>query len=139
MAAAAQDYLRAAVWGFLPALWYMALSHFLAAHARPRAALVATLVGIAVNALGNYLLMFGHFGLPRLELVGAGISTALVDLFLFLALAGFVVRDRKFRRYRLFARFWRADWPLFVEVLRVGLPIGLAMLVWAMILLPRAG
>ena len=31
--------------------------------------------------------------------------------------------SRRFRRYRLFGRFWRADWPRFRALLRLGLPI----------------
>ena len=128
VAAASQDYLRAMVWGFVPFLGYMVLSHFLAAHSRPRPAMVLTLIAIAVNALGNYLLMFGHFGLPRLELVGAGISTAIVDYFLFVSLLGYSLWDRRFRRYHILARIWRPDWARFVELFRIGLPIGLALL-----------
>jgi MATE family multidrug resistance protein len=84
--------------------------------------------GIGVNALGNYALMFGKFGFPRLELVGAGISTAVVDGFMALALIAFVSSDWRLRRYRLFVRFWFRDWPRFVEVLRLGMPIGLMIL-----------
>lgn len=128
IAAAAQAYLRAMLWGFVPVLWYMVLSHFLAAHGRPRPALAVTLVAIAVNALANYGLMFGHWGLPRLGLVGAGVATALVEVVMFAGLLGFVLRDRGLRRYRILARIWRPDWPRFVELFRIGLPIGLSML-----------
>jgi MATE family multidrug resistance protein len=31
--------------------------------------------------------------------------------------------DRRLRRYRLAGRWWRMDWPRFVDVLRIGLPI----------------
>lgn len=34
-----------------------------------------------------------------------------------------VMREKKFRRYRLFGRFWRSDWPRFKGLLRLGLPI----------------
>lgn len=124
----AQGYLRAALWGLIPLLWVIVLRGFLTAHARPRAVLVVMLVGIGVNALGNYALMFGNFGFPRLELVGAGVSTAIVDAVMALALVGFVLWDRRLRRYGLFARFWRTDWPRFVEVVRLGAPIGLMVL-----------
>ncbi len=118
-----ESYLDARAWGYLPGLWFLVLAHFCAAHSRPRAILCVTLVAIAVNALGNYALMFGNFGLPRLELVGAGISSAVVDSFMATALLGFVLTDRRFRRYHVLARIWRADWARFREVFRVGLPI----------------
>src|SRR5690606_1184105 len=34
-----------------------------------------------------------------------------------------VLMHRKFRRYQVFGRFWRPDWPRFREMLRLGLPI----------------
>ena len=39
-------------------------------------------------------------------------------------LALVVLLDRKFRRYHLFGRFWRPDWPRFRQLWRLGLPIG---------------
>jgi MATE family, multidrug efflux pump len=124
----AQGYLRAALWGLGPLMWAIVLRGFLTAHERPRAVFFVMVIGIGVNALGNYALMFGNFGFPRLELVGAGISTSVVDIFMALALIAFVLRDRRLSHYQLFARFWRADWPRFVEVVRLGGPIGLAVL-----------
>ena len=123
LAGAGQSYLRFMVLGFIPGLWYLVLSEFLAAHVRPRAALVVTTLGIAINGLADYALMFGHFGLPRLELVGAGIASAAVNIVMFLGLLCFALRDRRLRRYRLLGRFWRADWPRFFEIIRLGLPI----------------
>lgn len=35
--------------------------------------------------------------------------------------------DRRFRRYRFFGRFWRADWPRFRELWRLGIPIGVTL------------
>ncbi len=124
----AEGYLRAAVWGLGPSLGVVTLRCFLSAHSRPRSVLVVTLLGVGVNALGNYALMFGHFGFPALGLVGAGISSALVNVFMFLALLGFVARDRRLGRYAPLTRFWRADWPRFREMLRIGAPIGLTIM-----------
>lgn len=124
----AMGYLRAAVWSLVPGLWIIVLRSFVSAHSRPRSVLVVTLLGVGVNAFGNYTLMFGHFGFPALGLVGAGISSSLVNAFMFLALMGFVLRDRKFRRYALLVRFWRSDWPRFFEIVRIGIPIGLTIL-----------
>ncbi|RUY76535.1 MATE family efflux transporter, partial [Mesorhizobium sp. M7A.F.Ca.CA.003.01.2.1] len=40
-----------------------------------------------------------------------------------IGLAAVVMLEKKFRRYRLFGRFWRSDWPRFKGLLRLGLPI----------------
>ncbi len=46
---------------------------------------------------------------------------------MFLALAAYVTFERKFRRYRFFGRWWRPDWQRFVEIWRLGFPIGLTL------------
>ncbi|MDA4832732.1 MATE family efflux transporter, partial [Enterobacter hormaechei] len=66
---------------------------------------------------------FGHFGFPKLGIVGSGIATTLSSALMFIGLVIVVLRDRQFRRYRLFGRFWRADWARYRELLRLGLPI----------------
>ena len=78
---------------------------------------------------GNYVLMFGNFGFPRLELSGAGISTSIVNTFVFIAVLAYVMVKRTYTQYDLFARFWKPDWPRFVEMLRIGVPIGLMVMV----------
>ena len=116
------------MWGFVPALWFVVLRNFIASLERPRAGMVIMLIGVAFNALADYALIFGAFGMPELGLAGAGIATAMTNVFLFVALLGFVLIDRRFRRYYLLGRFWRTDWPRLREVFRIGLPIGVTLI-----------
>jgi MATE family multidrug resistance protein len=124
---AAEPYVHAAMWGFVPALWFVVLRNFIAALERPRAGMVVMLLGVAFNALGDYALIFGAFGLPALGLRGAGIATALTNCGLFASLLGYVLLDRRFRRYWILGRVWRPDWARMGEILRLGLPIGLTL------------
>jgi MATE family multidrug resistance protein len=123
----AEDYLQAVAWALIPSLWFVVLRCFVTAHSRPRSVLVIMLLAVAVNAVSNYGLMFGNFGLPRWELMGAGITSSVVSLLAFLALLGYVQWDRRFKRYTVMGRFWRPDWGRFVELFRVGVPIGLTI------------
>lgn len=127
LAAAAGGYLRALMFAMLPFLAYLVLRSFVAAMERPRWALVACAVALVFNVLANWALMFGHLGFPALGLFGSGIATTLSSVLMFALLAGVVMRDRRFRRYRLFGRFWRADWPRLAAFWRLGLPIGAAL------------
>ena len=128
LAARAGEYMRAFQWALLPFLCYLVMRSFLAAMQRPMWGLWAGLIGFALNAIAAWSLVFGKFGLPRLELVGAGIATTISSTVLFLVLVIVVMVDRKFRRYHLFGRWWRADWPRFVSLWRLGLPIGVTLL-----------
>jgi MATE family multidrug resistance protein len=124
IAALSEVYLRSAVWLLFPGFVFIVLRNFISAHGRPRAALVATVLAIMVNGLADYALMFGKFGFPRWELLGAGLATTIMHFFMAVFLLGFVLWDRRFRRYRIFGRFWRADWPRFFELLKIGVPAG---------------
>ena len=126
-AALAQSYLRHAVWLFCPALMFVVLRGLVSAHGHTAIILWITLIGILVNALGNYALMFGHFGFPRLELRGAGISTTFVNATMSALLLLYVVRHRRLKRYAILIRFRKPDWQRFFSILRLGSPIGLMM------------
>ena len=121
----ASDYVMAAAFGFPFALGFSILRNFIAAHSRPRPALYVLIAGLGVNAVADYVLMFGYFGFPRLELLGLGIATSIVQIVMFFVLLIYVIRDRRYRRYHLLARFWRSDWPRFRELWAIGVPIGM--------------
>ncbi|MBN9363742.1 MULTISPECIES: MATE family efflux transporter [unclassified Devosia] len=125
--ALAESYMFAGFWMLYPALGIMVVRSFLSAFAATRIILVVTIIGVLVNAMLAYTLIFGHFGFPRLELRGAAIATGLVNLIMFLALLGYVVTHRKLKRFHILVRFFKPDWPRFREILKVGLPIGLTV------------
>lgn len=127
LAADAQTFVRALMWGMLPFLLYLVLRSFISALERPIWSLGVGLACVVVNALLNYGLIFGRFGLPELGILGAGIGSAFSNLLMFAGLALVVSLDRRFRRYRLFGRFWRADGERFREVWRLGLPIAITL------------
>ena len=110
IAANAASYLHTFQWQFLPFLFYAILRNFVSALERPLSALWIGGSALIVNAVLVWTLMFGHFGLPALGLPGAGIATTLTNIYMAGGLALLISRDRRFRRYHLFGRFWRPDW-----------------------------
>jgi multidrug resistance protein, MATE family len=123
LAAEAAVYLRSLQWALLPFYGFIVLRAFLSALERPGWALVVMIAAVAFNVLANWCLMFGNLGFPALGLRGSGIATTLACTLMFAGLSAVVMLDRRFRRYRLFGRFWRADWPRLGELVRLGLPI----------------
>jgi multidrug resistance protein, MATE family len=120
-------YIRALQWSLLPLLLFLVLRSFLAALERPGWALFIGLLAIPVNFGAAYALMFGSFGLPALGLVGAGLGTVLSSTFMFVALALVIAFHPRLKRYHIFGRFWRADWPRYRTLWQIGLPIGLTL------------
>jgi len=123
----AESYMFAGFWMLYPALGIMVVRSFLSAFAATRVILVVTVIGVLVNAVLAYTLIFGHFGFPRLELRGAAIATGLVNVVMFFALLGYTLTHRKLKRFHILARFIKPDWPRFREIIKVGLPIGLTV------------
>ncbi len=130
-AALAGAYIQAMLFGFVPSLWFIVMRSFLSAMDKGQVILIVSLLAVGLNALCNYALMFGNFGFPRLELVGAGIASSLVACFMFAGLLVYAVTHRKLKRYALMIRFWRPDWPLFWEIFRIGTPVGATILMEA--------
>nr|WP_321462711.1 MATE family efflux transporter [uncultured Cohaesibacter sp.] len=129
ISAEAASYLDYAALGVFPSLGFVALRSLVTAHSETRVILVTTIASFFVNFAGNYLLMFGKFGFPALGLAGAGISTSLVQTFVFILLSLYVIFKEGYRKYDLLARFWKPDWPRFFELFRIGVPIGLMVMV----------
>ena len=76
----------------------------------------------------NYILIFGHFGAPRLELVGAGIASSLSYIFGFFLFVLYIRLDKRANSFQIFKNFWKTDWGRFKEVVALGWPISLTTL-----------
>lgn len=116
-------YLHWLQWALLPFYGYIVLRSFISALERPGWALVIVFIAVACNVVFNWAFMFGNLGMPAMGIAGSGLATSLSSLLMFVGMAAVVMRHRTFRRYHLFGRFWRADWPRFMGLLRLGLPI----------------
>ncbi len=127
LAELAGTYMRVLQWTMLPALLIMAIRGFLTVMERTQVVLWATIAGAIINAILDYLLIFGEFGFPRLELVGAGIASVFSATTTFLFLLVYSLWHPRLRRYNLLGRIWRSDWPVFFQIVRMGAPIGLTI------------
>jgi MATE family multidrug resistance protein len=133
LTAGAGRFTAALCWGLPFSLGYQVLRNFSTALSRPRASLYVMALGIVFNGIGDYALIFGHFGLPRLGLVGSGISSACSYAFAFFAMVVVVKFMRELGRFRIFRRFHRVHAAKLAEMFRLGLPIGLTMMFEAML------
>jgi MATE family multidrug resistance protein len=96
---------------------------FVAALGKPFLATLITAVAVAVNALGNWAFIFGHWGVPALGLEGSAVASVVTAYATVGAYALVIARDRRLRRYRLLGNWWRPEWQRLRELVRIGLPI----------------
>ncbi len=123
----AGDYLGAIRWGLLPDLWFTALRGFSEGLGRPRPVLAIVLVAAALNAFGNWVLMYGNLGAPALGLEGSGWSTALAMTAMAAGLALYVRFAPSLRVHRVFSGGWRPEGAALKSLFRLGWPIGIAL------------
>ena len=114
-------------------LGYQALRSFTAALGKPAAALWVMLAAIGVNGVLGYGLIFGHFGLPKLGLLGSGMATAFSAVFEFAAMVVVIWLTPSLRAYRIFRRAHRPVPVRVRELIRLGMPISMTMLFEAML------
>jgi MATE family multidrug resistance protein len=132
-AALAARYMAGLTWSMIPAWCFIALRNFMGAVNRPEPALWVMLAAIPVNAVVAYALIFGAFGLPRLDLLGAGLATTGVNVAMCVAAIWICYACRPFKKYRVLGRFWRPDWVLMRQLIAIGLPVsGAFALEWGL-------
>jgi MATE family multidrug resistance protein len=127
LATDAAIFISGLAWGLPCAMAFQVLRSFSTALSRAVPPLVVMGLAILWNAGFDYALIFGHFGAPRLGLYGAGLASASSNIFSCLAMLAICLGMPALKRYHILHRWWRPHWVSFVELFRLGLPIGITM------------
>ncbi|HEY0995499.1 MAG TPA: MATE family efflux transporter, partial [Gemmatimonadaceae bacterium] len=113
---------RISAWGTLPYLVFVHLRQCLQAMHRVRAIVVAIIAANLANVALNWVLIFGHLGVPPMGAVGSGWATVISRwLMAAFILALSFPAMRPYLALRRSASTWAAQWQL----LRIGIPIGI--------------
>ncbi len=122
VAGLAGGYLRLLNWGTLPLLLYGGTRRYLQGVGQVRVITVTYVLANLLNWFGNWVLIYGKFGLPALGVNGSAISTCVARVAMAAALLGFAWRYERTRGHPLF-RHWAG--PHLVQLgklVRLGAP-----------------
>jgi multidrug resistance protein, MATE family len=111
--------------GMVSALAVTVLQSYLSALHRTQVVLWVTLAAVGLNIAVNWALIFGNWGFPELGARGAAVATISTQILSLVVLGIYAWALPELRKFHLFQRFWRPDWPAMRKVWRLGLPIGL--------------
>ncbi|MBW4527658.1 MAG: MATE family efflux transporter [Phormidium tanganyikae FI6-MK23] len=120
----ANVYLDVLLWGLFPFLGFAMLRGVVSAISETRPIMVIVIAGTLFNVVGNYVLGFGQFGFPRLEIAGLAIASVLSLWGMFLALVIYVANHPQLRQYQFFDRVYPIQPQMIRELLKLGIPIG---------------
>jgi MATE family multidrug resistance protein len=122
------EYTQIAVWSMIPSVMAAGLEGFFNGIQRPRVTLMAVLVSLTTLVIGNYLLIWGHCGFPRMGIAGSALATVIAwwtrvaVLFTVFCSAEF---NRTYHTRRSFAPSWRRC----LDIFRIGGPTSVAWLI----------
>src|SRR5580658_10509616 len=122
VAGPAASYLRVLNWGTLPLLIYGASRRYLQGVGQVRVVTVTFVGANLINWLGNWMLIYGKLGAPRMGVDGSALSTVIARLFMALALLGFAWRYERKRGHPLFLHWAGPHAAMLKQLARLGAP-----------------
>lgn len=119
----AVPFLQLMGWSIIPMILFMSLKQFTDGLEFTRTAMLLSVLALPINVFINWLLIFGHWGFPRLELVGAGWGTLITRTLIFLVLGIVILSHKTFRRYvAVRSNQWKLNAQTIKRLLNIGIP-----------------
>ncbi|MEO7961274.1 MAG: MATE family efflux transporter [Ginsengibacter sp.] len=119
-------FLQLMGWSVIPMLMFISLKQFTDGLERTRTAMLLSLSALPVNVFINWLLIYGNWGFPRLELTGAGYGTLTTRIIILVAFIIVLQKHSFFSKYIAVRKNqWKLKWHTFKELLHIGIPTSL--------------
>ncbi|HEV2333545.1 MAG TPA: MATE family efflux transporter [Gammaproteobacteria bacterium] len=123
----ADGYLKAIAWGMPGICLYQVLRFTSEGMGRTRILLAVAIAGLALNAVLDYVLMYGKFGFPAMGATGTGYATAVTQWVMFFTMLLYMRHREHYRPLELFARFDTPELLLQRELLWLGVPMAIGI------------
>ncbi|MCK9481114.1 MAG: MATE family efflux transporter [Bacteroidia bacterium] len=128
----AQPFLKIMALSMIPMILFIACKQFADGLEFTKVAMAISLAGIPINIFINWLLIFGNWGFPRLELMGAGWGTLITRFLMLAAILIDIFNSRLFKRYiQVIKRQWYVSMDAIKQLLHLGIPIALQIVLEA--------
>ena len=127
------EYLQVMLIGLIPFTLAQCYSSTLRETGQTTPPMMAGVIAVVVNLIGNYILIFGHFGAPKLGVVGAAIATVISR---FVELAILVVWTHTHRESNPYApllyRGFYIPLRLALSITQKGMPLMVNEAAWSL-------
>lgn len=121
----AQPYMEILSFSFMPMMLFLVFKQFADGLSVTIAAMQITLLGLVFNTFANWLLIYGNWGFPTLELNGAGYATLGSRIFMMVLMILYVAKSKRFEQYHPFRNLFSWHIPTIRKIIAIGLPSGL--------------
>jgi len=117
-----QPYLARLLWSAPPLLLFTVLRRYLQAMNIVRPITAGVVLANVVNAVGNWVFVYGHLGMPAFGAIGSAYATLIARLVLASWLWWVVIRIERQRPSGLHDVSWQWDGPRIWRLVRLGVP-----------------
>jgi MATE family multidrug resistance protein len=115
-------FLRALNWGTLPLLTYFALRRYLQAVNVVTPIMFALVSANVVNAIGDWMLIYGHAGFPPMGITGSGWSTCVARIYMVTVLLVTLVYVEHQRKLPKWIHTIHVDLGRVLALVKLGIP-----------------
>jgi len=122
----AMPFMTLMSFSIIPMVLFMTLKQFADGLQYTKTAMVLSIAAIPLNVFLNWLLIYGNWGLPRLELIGAGYATLITRFTIFVLLGIVILNHKVFKKYMAVSKTqWKIKTDTLVQLLKIGIPSSL--------------
>lgn len=120
-----EPYLQVISFSILPIMFFQTYRQFSDGLSYVKPAMYISICAVGINAFFNWILIYGNWGAPRLELIGAGIATFGSRLLMALAMFFYIRYNKRFKMYDPHNFSLKLKRKLVMKILRIGIPSSL--------------
>ena len=117
----AAEYFRIQMYGFVPLCITITFTAVLRGIGDTKTPLIYNTLANVINLIFNYLLIYGKFGFPRMEVAGASLATVIGQTCAFVIALISVMNKKRFV-YLSFREKFKLDFTILGNVVSIGIP-----------------
>jgi len=117
-------YLGLICLSLIPLILFQTFKQFIEGLGFTRPAMYISIFSNIINIILNFILIFGLFGFPRLEIIGAGYATLISRVLMFILILIYCLLSQKFNKY-IFGIKLLFRVKSFKKIFNIGFPSGL--------------
>ena len=118
------SYLDIICISLIPLILFQTFKQFIEGLGFTKPSMYISVISNVINVVLNAVLIFGLFGFPRLEIVGAAYATLISRVIMFLLILIYCLNDRRFSKYILKTKFL-VNLNHIKDIFRIGFASGL--------------
>lgn len=123
----AEDYIIYSAWSFIPYMVFLTLRGIGDGFSKTSYAMGAIVIGNIINVIGNYALIYGHWGMPAYGVGGAALGSLFARIVMMLVMAYFLYNNDALWHFVVSGYKEKIQAPIIKQVLRIAVPTSLQM------------